>query len=268
MTITSKQIRRAVLTFAVAGTILAFSPSDRAMAATGQDDVAAAVKAKLHSDHYKNVQVNVDANGVATLTGTVDLFEYKEDADRATHKVKGVNAVRDDIQVGGTSASDEEITKKLAPELAYSREGYGNLFDAITMNVQNGVVTLGGHVHDYPNRDAAVGLASTTPGVKEVVDDIQVDPLSPMDNGIRMEVARSIYGYPALNKYAIDPVRPIRIAVQNGNVELYGTVDNEMDRNLAFMRAKTVPGVFDVKNYIQVAGQPNEKQQSGNPSQK
>jgi hyperosmotically inducible periplasmic protein len=257
--------RWAVLAFAMSGAMLALSPSAQA---EGQDEITSAIKAKLHAKQYNNVQVSVDTNGVATLSGTVDLFEYKADADRAAHKVKGVNAVRDEIQVGGASASDEEIQKKLGPALAYSREGYGNLFDAIIMNVQNGVVTLSGHAHDYPNRDAAVGLASTTPGVKEVVDNIEIDPLSPMDDGIRMQVARSIYGYPALNKYAIDPVRPIRIAVQNGHVQLYGTVINNMDRQLAYMQASQVPGVFSVDNHIQVEGQPNEQQEKGNPQMK
>jgi osmotically-inducible protein OsmY len=253
----SGRVRFAILAIAMAGAVAAFSVAARA---ANQDDVVAAIKVKLHAKQYNNVQVAVDDNGVATLSGNVDLFEYKDDADRIAHKVKGVKAVRDDIEVGGTSASDEQILKTLGPQLAYSREGYGNLFDAIIVNVQGGVVTLSGHAHDYPNRDAAVGLASSTPGVKEVVDDIQVDPASPMDDGIRMQVARAIYGYPALNKYAIDPVRPIRIAVQNANVELYGNVDNNMDRQLAYTRAMQVPGVFSVKNFIQVAGQQDENE--------
>lgn len=261
---TRKHARFALLAVAVAVAILALSSASHAFGAN-QEDVVAAVKAKLHNEKYKEVQVNVDANGVATLSGTVSLYEFKQDAERAAHKVKGVTAVRDDIQVGGPAVSDSDIQKKLGSQLAYSRVGYGNLFDAIVMNVQNGVVALGGHTHDYASRDAALGLASTTTGVKEVIDNIEVDPVSPMDDGIRMQVARAIYGYPPLNKYAIDPVRPIRIAVQNGHVQLYGMVDNAMDKNLAYMQAKQVPGIFSVDNYIQVAGQPNEQLEQGNP---
>jgi len=259
-----RHVRLAILALAMAGATLALSP---AIHAQGQNDsdVASAVKAKLHGKQYSNVQVNSDPSGVVTLSGTVDLYEYKADAVRQAHKVDAVKAIRDEIQVGGTDVSDQEIEKKLGPELAYSREGYGNLFDAILMHVQNGVVTLSGHAHDYPNRDAAVGLAASTPGVKEVIDNIQVDPVSPMDDGIRMQVARSIYSQPALNKYAINPVRPIRITVQNGHVQLWGTVDNKMDRQIADMRAKQVPGVFSVQNNIQVAGQPSEQQQKANP---
>jgi osmotically-inducible protein OsmY len=81
-----------------------------------------------------------------------------------------------------------------------------------------------------------------------------------MDDRTRMEVARAVYGFATLNKYAVDPAKPIRISVQNGHVELYGVVDSQADKDVAFLRANGVPGVFSVKNYLQVAGQPNEAQ--------
>jgi osmotically-inducible protein OsmY len=58
----------------------------------------------------------------------------------------------------------------------------------------------------------------------------------------------------------MDPAKTIRISVQNGHVELYGVVDSDGDKNLAFIRASGVPGVFSVKNYLQVANQPSEAQ--------
>jgi hyperosmotically inducible periplasmic protein len=227
------------------------------MGAAGED-LAGAVKAKLNKSQYKDVQVSVDANGVATLSGTVSLYEYKADADNTTHKVKGVTAVRNDITVAGPDVADAQLEKSLSEKLAYDRVGYGNVFDAISIQVQNGAVTLTGTAHDYPNRDSYVGLVSTTPGVKDVVDDISVDPVFPMDDGIRLQVERAVYGFPTLNKYAIDPEKPIRISVQNGNVALYGMVDSQADKDAAGLRANTVPGVFSVKNYLQVAGQPAE----------
>ena len=72
-----------------------------ARAFTADDSSAAsAVQAKLNKSQFKNVKVDVQ-NGIATLTGTVDLYEYKVDADKRVHKVKGVNAVRNDIEVAG-----------------------------------------------------------------------------------------------------------------------------------------------------------------------
>ncbi len=75
----------------------------------------------------------------------------------------------------------------------------------------------------------------------------------------RPQEVRAVYGYPSLNKYAIDPAKPIRISVQNGNVELYGVVDTKADSDVANIRANQVPGVFSVKNHLQVATQAEEK---------
>jgi hyperosmotically inducible periplasmic protein len=226
----------------------------------GQQDLAGAVKAKLNKSQFKNVQVSVDAGGIVTLTGSTDLYEYKADAAKRVQKVKGVTGVRDRIAVGGPAISDAKLQDSLVTKLSYDRVGYGNVFDAIGVKVQNGVVTLSGTAHTYPNRDSAIGLVSTTPGVKDVIDEISVDPVSPMDDRIRLQVARAVYGFPSLNRYAIDPAKPIRISVQNGNVALYGVVDSQADKNAAGIQANGVPGVFSVKNYLQVAGQPAEKQ--------
>ena len=194
-------------------------------------DAASEVQSKLKKSEYKNVQVSVDANGIATLTGTVDLYEYKLNADKAAHKAKGVTAVRNDIQVGGPNIPDEVLQKQISEKLTYDRVGYGNAFVAIGVSVHNGVATLGGHARWDPDKDSALALVSTTPGIKDVVDEIEVDPVSPMDDRIRLQVAQAVYGFPSLNKYAIDPAKPIRISVQNGNVELYGVVDSQADKD-------------------------------------
>ena len=255
-------LRGVALAAVLAGLLFALpqTASAAGIAVADRQDVAAAVKSKLDKPQFKDVQVSVDANGIATLAGTVSLYEYKADADKTAHKVKGVTAVRNEIEVAGPSTPDTQLQKSLAEKLAYDRVGYGNVFDAITLNVQNGVVTLGGHTHDYPNRDSALALVSTTPGVKDVVDEISVDPVSPMDDRIRIEVARAVYGFPSLNKYAVDPAKPIRISVQNGNVGLYGVVDSQADKDAAGIRANGVPGIFSVRNDLQVAGQPAEHQ--------
>lgn len=230
--------------------------------AFGQDSSAAENPAmsKLKGSQFKDVKATVDNDGIATLTGSVSLYEYKADAQRKVLHAKGVKAVRNEIQVAGTEISDAALRSKLQQALQYDRVGYGHVFDAIGVQVQDGAVTLSGHAHDYPDRDSAVAVASMTPGVKDVVDEIQVDPTSILDDQTRLAVARAIYGYPTLNKYAIDPAKPIRISVQNGNVELYGTVDSQADKDTANLRANAVPGVFSVKNYLQVAGSASESQ--------
>lgn len=234
------------------------TPGNGAAFMMEDESPAAAVTAKLNKKQFQNVKVTVD-NGIATLTGTVDLYEYKQQADRLTHKVKGISAVRNEIQVAGPSVPDQELQQKLVEKLQYDRVGYGNAFNSITVGVHDGVVTLGGHARTPVDRDSALALVSTYPGVKDVNDEVQVDPVSIMDDRTRLAVARAIYSYPSLNKYAMDPAAPIRVSVQNGNVELYGVVDSQADKDTAYLRANAVPGVFSVKNYLQVANQETER---------
>jgi hypothetical protein len=80
-----------------------------------------------------------------------------------------------------------------------------------------------------------------------------------MDDRIRLAEARAIYGYPQLNKYAIDPAKPIRITVVSGNVTLSGVVDSQADKDVANIRANGVPGVFKVVNNLEVVSESAEK---------
>jgi len=90
-------------------------------------------------------------------------------------------------------------------------------------------------------------------GVEKVDNQIEVLPPSPMDDRLRLILYRAIYGYPALEKYALGVQKPIRIIVKNGRVTLEGVVDSESDKNLAGLRANGVPGIFSVINNLQVA---------------
>jgi osmotically-inducible protein OsmY len=216
-----------------------------------------AASSRLDKKQYRGVKVSVE-NGIATLTGTVDLYEYKTDAEKRVRKAIGVTAVRNLIEVAGPNISDRELQAKLQEKLTYDRVGYGNTFNAISLTVESGIVTLGGHARTDVDKDSALALVSTQPGVKDVIEEIDVDPVSIMDDQTRIAVARAIYGYPSLNRYSIDPAKPIRISVQNGHVELYGIVDSRADKDVAFIRANGVPGVFSVKNYLQIAGQSDE----------
>jgi osmotically-inducible protein OsmY len=257
--------RTALFTVALAGVLFALpslsfasAPLPGAGAQAQENTAARDAEARLNKKQFHNVTVTIDNNGIATLAGAVDLYEYKLDAEKRVHHAKGVTAVRNLIQVAGPTVSDADLQAKLGEKLAYDRVGYGNTFNSITLSVENGVVTLGGHARTDVDKDSALALAATFPGVKDVIGEIEVDPVSMADDQTRLQVARAIYGYPSLNRYAIDPAKPIRISVQNGNVELYGTVDSQSDKEVAFLRANGVPGVFSVKNYLQVANVPTE----------
>lgn len=253
MGMSKSRFQSLLFAFFFATALLAIPQVSRAAA---QQDAAAA---RLSKKQFANVQVTVK-DGLATLTGTVDLYEYKADAAKRVLHTKDVSAVRNRIEVAGPTIPDKELQDKLTERLEYDAVGYGNVFDAIGVGVTNGVVTLGGHAHNYVNRDSAIALVATTPGVKDLIDNIEVDPVSQMDDQSRIAVARAVYGFPTLNKYALDPGKPIRISVQNGHVELYGVVNSQADKDAAYLRANAVPGVFSVKNYLQVANQPTEQQ--------
>jgi hyperosmotically inducible periplasmic protein len=219
------------------------------------------IQAQLQNElkKYKNLQISVK-NGVVDLEGTVNDYATKEEIDKRAHRTKNVVAVRNKLQIAGAGEiSDAQLQQKIVQKLQYDRVGYGNAFNAISVNVQNGVVTLAGNAYGPVAADSAVSLASHFPGVQDVINNIQVDPLSPMDDRSRLQVYRAIYGFPSLNKYAINPAQPIRITVVNGNVTLNGVVDSQADKNVAGIRANSVPGIFKVVNNLQVANGSSEK---------
>jgi len=251
----------AVLAVLLLGGSAAVSTHSVAVAQTAEDsNLRAQIMNKaLNKSQFKNIQVSV-TNGIVKLTGTVPVFYWKEEADRRVRRTKGVKAVDNEIEVADAEISDPQLQQKLVNAIAYDRVGYGTTpFNAISVNVQNGVVTLGGTAYGPVDADSAVAVAENTKGVKDVINNISVDPVSPMDDRIRRAVYRAVYGFPSLNRYAIDPVQPIRISVQNGNVTLYGVVNSQADKNAAGIRANGVSGVFKVTNDLQVANQPSEK---------
>jgi hyperosmotically inducible protein len=251
--------------------VLLFAAPARTMAQGGsnvaQNDaqIQTDVMKALDNKRFKDVKASV-RNGVVTLTGTVDLYSAKLDADNRAHHRKNVKGVENQIEVAGPAVEDATLRDKLAEKLAYDRVGYGTTaFNAFTIGVQNGVVTLGGTAYGPSDKDSAISLVQNFPGVKDVVDNIEVAPVSPMDDRIRLAEARAIYGFPQLNKYAIDPAKPIRITVVNGNVTLSGVVDSQADKDVANIRANGVSGVFKVVNNLEVVGPTAEKPEKEKP---
>ena len=200
---------------------------------------------------FRNVQASTD-DGIVTLTGTVDLYQQKLDATRKIRKGDKVQGVRNLIAVG-TNVPDNELSAKLNRKLYYDRIGYDNSFNYVTASVKDGVVILVGETRTDVSSDSAAWLAANVPGVKEVVNNIKVAPVSNFDDDIRVQAMRAIYRDPVLSRYASDPASPIRIVVNNGTLSLYGTVANAMDKNIAGMRASQVFGAFKVQNNLEVA---------------
>jgi osmotically-inducible protein OsmY len=217
------------------------------------------VSHSLENKRFADVKVAI-ANGIVTLSGTVETYSVKEDAEKRSQHVKNVKATENDIIVGGPSVSDSTLRQKLSEKLTYDRVGYGTTaFNMFTIGVQDGAVTLGGVAYGPMDKSSALGLVANYPGVKDVIDNIEVAPASSMDDRIRIAEARALYGSSQLLKYSIDPAKPIRITVVSGNVTLSGMVSSQADKDIAGIQANTVSGVFHVTNDLQVEGATKDK---------
>jgi hyperosmotically inducible periplasmic protein len=105
----------------------------------------------------------------------------------------------------------------------------------------------------------AENAAKGIEGVASVTNQIEVLPVSPMDDGLRRAVYRAIYGDTALSRYGMSALPSIHIIVKNGNVTLEGVVDSEGDKNLVNLRASSVPNVFSVTNNLTVGSGDTKK---------
>ena len=153
-------------------------------------------------------------------------------------------------------AADPAPAGDLAAQVRYQLVmiPYYNVFDDLNYSVDNstGAVTLSGDVTRPVVKDDAERAVKHIAGVTQVVNNIRVLPLSTFDNRIRMEEYRSIYGFGGLYRYGMGTQPSIHIIVDNGHVTLTGVVDNQADKNVANIRANTVPGVFSVTNNLRV----------------
>lgn len=128
---------------------------------------------------------------------------------------------------------------------------YG-VFDNLEFRVEGTKVTLMGQTVRPTIKSSAANVVQRIEGVTEVVNEIEVLPVSPNDDRIRLAVYRAIYSHPALNRYQVRAVPPIHIIVKNGHVTLEGMVASEGDRNIANIEANRVSGVFSVTNKLRV----------------
>lgn len=130
---------------------------------------------------------------------------------------------------------------------------YYTLFDDLGFRVNGSTITLVGKVTNPTLKSDAENVTKQVEGVTQVVNEIHVLPLSPMDWRIRRAEYKAIYGDPAISaRYCCRAVPSIHIIVENGHVTLEGVVQNQFDKNVINVRAKSVPGVFSVVNNLQI----------------
>jgi hyperosmotically inducible protein len=131
--------------------------------------------------------------------------------------------------------TDAELAKQVRHEIVmYPRY---SIWDDLSFRVENGQVELMGAVNQPWKKADIQRLVQRVEGVTAVTNRVKVLPLSPNDDRIRLQVARAIYRDPVLSRYSIQAVPPIHIIVENGHVTLTGVVNNEMEKNVAGIRA-------------------------------
>jgi len=147
----------------------------------------------------------------------------------------------------------ENLTKEVRHQLLLLP--YYSVFDNLMFKVDGDRVTLLGQVVRPTLKSDAENAVKSIEGVSSVDNQIEVLPVSPMDDQIRRAVFRAIYGDTALSHYGMSALPSIHIIVKNGHVTIEGVVDSEGDKNLANIRTGSVPNVFSVTNNLVVAGE-------------
>ncbi len=149
--------------------------------------------------------------------------------------------------IGQAERKDFQVAKDIATTV--QRYAQFTIFDDVSANVKDGVVTLTGKVTMPYKRDDIEKRISRVDGVRGVNDQITVLPVSQFDDDLRYRIARSIYNNSNFWNYAIMPNPPIHIVVEHGRVTLTGVVQSEVDRMLARSLA-TQFGAFSVTNAL------------------
>jgi len=154
-------------------------------------------------------------------------------------------------QNGPSVRGEDRIAREVWHELVMLP--YYSVFDNLAYKVNGYTVTLEGQVTRPTVKSDAERVVKKIEGVENVINHIEVLPLSPMDDRIRRAVYRAIYSQPGLDMYSLRAVPTIHIIVKNGHVVLTGAVGNQADKERAGIAANRVSGVFSVTNDLLVS---------------
>ena len=140
---------------------------------------------------------------------------------------------------------------RLADDIVRNINTYSRftIFDDVSISVENGLVTLTGKVTMPYKRDDIGKRIARIDGVREVLNRIEVLPVSTFDDDLRYRIARAIYGNPSFWNYASMANPPIHIIVERGRVRLTGVVNSNVERMLARSLA-TGLGELSVSNEL------------------
>ena len=151
-------------------------------------------------------------------------------------------------QVKNTEPQLSNIEKKVRKELISA--SWDGVFDNLAFEVNGSTVTLYGQVYRPTTRSRAEKFVKDVDGITQVINKIEVLPLSGFDDRIRSQAVRSVNDTAGLYRYLLGTNPSLRIIVRNGHVTLEGMVSDETDKRLAFFAVNSIPGVFSVTNNL------------------
>ncbi len=189
----------------------------------------------MKSNLNKTLSTAVVLLGLVTMV-PLGVWAGTKDSDRSQSK----------IWVPGEERMQREVLHQLRMLPYYT------IFDDISFQVNGNTVVLSGQVRQPVLKSDAEGVVKHVEGVERVINNIEVLPTSNFDDQIRFAEARYIYRAPGFERYGFQAMPPIHIIVKNGHVTLTGVVANQMDKNIAGIRANSVPNVFSVTNNLRV----------------
>jgi osmotically-inducible protein OsmY len=185
-------------------------------------------------------------DGIVTLTGWVDSYTKKWAAEEAAHRVKGVRAVANDIEVRLPTMA-ERTDAEIAGAVTRAIEWDAMVpTDQVKVTVSKGWVTLEGAVEWQFEKEAAERAARRITGVRGVTNLIRVQPSKPSPSDIKQRIEA------ALLRDAQTDAQRIQVEVNGGTVTLRGTVRSYAEKQEAAQVAWSAPGVKAVENHIQV----------------
>ena len=241
---------RSVTVALIAGLMMAFAPagsSAQVHTPLSAMQIKDMVEHELSKeDTLRNITVAVQGQMV-TLTGTVPSLWAKEQAIEEAREVEDVQSVLSELTIM-TADSDSEIGEQVAEQIR--RYVFYTIFDDLNILVDQGVVRLTGQVTQPYKRPEIVRLVSRVRGVKEIHNQIEVLPASPVDNQRRASIATQIYRHPLFDRYALQVNPPIHIIVKNSNVTLTGVVNSEVEKRVAETIARQTFDVFSLDNRL------------------
>ncbi len=196
---------------------------------------------------HKFRRIVASASGAAMMLVTLTATVPAQRTGTENARMAGANSVM--RQTAGRSSA--RLARAVRNELLTLP--YYSVFDWIEFEVDNnGVVTLRGQVTSPPDtKSSAEAYVKDVEGVTRVINNIEVLPVSPNDQRLRRTLYRAVYSGP-LFRYQVGSLQSIHLIVNRGRATLKGVVDSEGDKNLAYIRARGVPGLFEVKNELVV----------------